>query len=277
LETGTLYLLKSEVDGMWMSASRESAEKEESRISESVPLFLDETGTVALIAMPGIATVVPLGMRWIFVVASETLAMLSTPALRVVFASSRGGLAEITICRNHFAVVPRFATDFLSVALFREIDPTADSRRRLLRESGGQDYSANSPASCWLPAGHATDKNVSGYCGKTMIIADREVFRGSVTALHGLHGYIVVEADQGSRELAPLPIREIDRAGSQIVGTRGIDSNAWIVRIVTDDWDQSEGRATKTGAAALLAEDLISEMLASCSATIRNRGSVAPR
>ncbi len=109
-----------------------------------------------------------------------------------------------------------------------------------------------------------------------MIIVDSEVFRGSVTALHGLHGYIVVEAVQGSRELAPLPTREIDRAGSQIVGTRGIDSNAWIIRIVTDDWDQSEG-AIKAGAAALLAEDLISEMLASCSATIQNRRSVAPR
>src|SRR5271156_3619643 len=101
------------MDGIF--ASRESAESHKSRISAFVTLFFNETGTIALIAMPGIATVVPLGMRWIFVVASKTLAMLPAPALRVVFASSRGGLAEITICRNHFAVAPRFAIDFLSV------------------------------------------------------------------------------------------------------------------------------------------------------------------
>lgn len=65
-----------------------------------------ETGTVALIAISRFTTVVPFGMRRVFAVASEALAMLPAPSLWVVFASARFSLAEITICRYHFTVVP---------------------------------------------------------------------------------------------------------------------------------------------------------------------------
>jgi hypothetical protein len=65
-----------------------------------------ETGTVALIAISRFTTAVPLRMRWVFAVASEALAMLPAPSLGVVFASARFSLAEITICRYHFTVVP---------------------------------------------------------------------------------------------------------------------------------------------------------------------------
>jgi len=48
-----------------------------------------ETGTVALVAISRFSAVVPFRVSWIFAVANETLAMLPTPALGVVFAPAR--------------------------------------------------------------------------------------------------------------------------------------------------------------------------------------------
>jgi len=80
----------------------------------------DPAGLLALITELRIFTVVPLGVRWVPAVARETPAVLPAPALRIVFAPSGYGLAEIAIFRERLdwlALTHDAPSTFLSVAV----------------------------------------------------------------------------------------------------------------------------------------------------------------
>ena len=52
-----------------------------------------------------------------------------------------------------------------------------------------------------------------------------------------------------------------DSGVDAILRIRTIDPSAWVIALVTHDWDEAGARAVKAGASAVIPKDLISEML----------------
>jgi two-component system NarL family response regulator len=52
-----------------------------------------------------------------------------------------------------------------------------------------------------------------------------------------------------------------DTGVDAILRIRKIDPSAWVIALVTHDWDDSGTRAVKAGASAVIPKDLIGEML----------------
>ena len=52
-----------------------------------------------------------------------------------------------------------------------------------------------------------------------------------------------------------------DSGVDAILRIRTIDPSAWVIAMVTHDWDEAGARAVKAGASAVIPKDLISEML----------------
>jgi len=52
-----------------------------------------------------------------------------------------------------------------------------------------------------------------------------------------------------------------DSGVDAILRIRTIDPSAWVIALVTNDWDEIGARALKAGASAVISKDLISEVL----------------